>query len=78
MVNLFMQTLVLVVRMLSLHRAINTDMTKACLGVIANFLEGESAKNKSHIIQMVDHIINDSVGILFNPCYTVENGCYHT
>ena len=58
------QTLVLVVRLLNMHRIEDRndpEVCTACFGIIISFLEGKSKRNKSHMSKMMRYIFATSV-----------------
>lgn len=60
------QTLVLVVRLLNLHKTESSNdpgVCTACFAIIISFLEGNSTKNKSYVSQMMRHIFTSSVSV---------------
>ena len=55
------------VRLLGLHRdekSNDPEVCTACFGVITNFLEGNSKKNKMYVSSMMKHIFTTSVSTL--------------
>ena len=54
----------MVIRLLQLHKDDKTndqEVCTACFGIITNFLEGNSNKNKTYVSQMIHHIFTPTV-----------------